>query len=61
VTDFSDDMPLKPVADSDGTPLQELTKRIAAVSGQQASWTRDDWPTAGLNGQQAISRRVTSR
>ena len=42
-------MPVKPVADSDGASLQQLTKRIALASQQQASWTRDDWPTEQLS------------
>ena len=49
MTDFLDDTPVKTVADSDGTSLQQLAKRIAAVSAQQTSWTRDDWPTEQLS------------
>ena len=40
-------MPVKSVADNDYS-LTQLTKRIAAVSQQQKSWTRDDWPTEQL-------------
>ncbi len=52
MTDFSDDSPAANsnwVTDADGDALKGLTKKIAAVSQRQSSWTRDDWPTQQLS------------